>query len=279
MQPFQKRAMALLCLLSTINAPTVAMARGVQSASFKVFPTDIFNNDSSTRRPAKTEELKWTVNVGGCTGHMLSTKYLLTANHCGPSAGSKYTSGGCMVLGCKSDLQAVKVVESNADLDYSIVEVKWLRTDSAWKQRYTPQIQISASEVTTGRDGVATKIFTVGFPTDKNPTAMYAEGYAKAKSGNSLRYNVGIINGNSGGAVWRTDDFTLVSMTNNGPHAFGQPGWNNNDPEDANAWNGGSAMDKIYARSTLLKTIFDKGLNRATSWEGYLLYDPSLPRP
>jgi hypothetical protein len=245
MQPFQKRAMALLCLLSTIYIPASAMARGVQPASFKVFPTDIFNNDSTTRRPAKTEELKWTVNVGGCSGHMLSTKYLLTANHCSPSAGSKYTSGGCMVLGCKGDLQAVKVVESNAALDYSIVEVKWLRTDSAWKQRYTPQIQIGASEVTTGRDGVQTKIFTVGFPTDKHPTAMYAEGYAKARSGSSLRYNIGIINGNSGGAVWRSDDYTLVSMTNNGPHAFGQPGWNDNDPEDADALNGGSAMDKI----------------------------------
>jgi hypothetical protein len=269
------KSFALYCLFAA--APGFANSLAIP---LKIFPTNIFNNDSVTRRVANAEELRWTVNVGGCSGSMLSTRYLITANHCSPRADSKYTSGGCMVLNCKSDMQAVRVVESFADLDVSIVEVKWLRADTAWKQRYTPQIQMKSEEVTTGRDGGSTtKIFTVGYPVDKRGSAMYAEGYAKAKPGSSLRYNVGIINGNSGGPVWRHDDYTLVSLTNNGPHAFNERGWNNNDPENSNSWNGGPQMDVVYRRSKILPTIFKDGMNPNVSWEGYLLYDPSLPRP
>lgn len=239
-------------------------------------PLDIFRNDNQTRITAAKNDVRWTVNVGGCSGSMLSTKYLLTANHCSPRAGAIYTSGGCLELGCKSDLKAVRVAESSADFDYSIVEVTWDRVDSRWRQRYPPKIQTRADEVMIGKDGQATELFTVGFPGDKS-AAMHARGYAKDRQGNFLEYNVASINGNSGGAVWTTGDFMLVSQTNHGPHQLGSPGWNNNDPEDSSAWNGGPQMNLVYARSTVLQQIFPNGVNPRVSFEGYLIHDEVPP--
>jgi len=63
----------------------------------------------------------------------------------------------------------------------------------------------------------------------------------------------------------------LVSMTNFGPHSYNQQGWNNNNPENANAWNGGAAMHKVYAQSALLKTLFPGGINAAVDENGDLI--------
>lgn len=241
-----------------------------------IVPLDIFRNDSQTRVAAAKNDIRWTVNVGGCSGSMLSTKYMLTANHCGPRAGATYTSGGCLELGCSGDLKAVKVAESNSTFDYSIVEVTWSRTDTRWRQRYTPKVQTREDEVVLGKDGQATQLFTVGFPGDKR-TAMHAIGYAKDRQGNFLEYNVGSINGNSGGAVWKTEDFTLVSQTNHGPRQLGAPGWNNNDPEDPNAWNGGPRMNLVYNQSQVLQKLFPGGVNPRVSFEGYLIFDETPP--
>lgn len=236
-------------------------------------PYDIFTNDSSTRRIPNKEELKWTVKHSkGCTASMLSKKYLITANHCTPKAGDAYTSGACLAVKCTNDITAVRVVENYPDLDVSIVEIKWLRNDTMRAQRYSPQIQTKASEVTTGKGTTGSKIFTVGFPGDKN-AATYAVGYAKALQGNSLKYNIGTINGNSGGPVWKTDDYTLVSLTNNGPHVLGSPGWKGNDPENPQAWNAGPQMYKVYSQSKTLQNIFDQGLNRDVTWDGYMLFE------
>jgi hypothetical protein len=86
-----------------------------------------------------------------------------------------------------------------------------------------------------------------------------------------LYYNIGTINGNSGGAVWKWPEMMLVSQTNFGRHSYGQVGWNNNNPEDQNAWNGGSRMDVIYKQSELLKQVFPDGKNKFTDESGRLL--------
>lgn len=247
---------------------------------FAIFPLDIFNNDNITRTQAVANDLRWVVAVtmGGsaCTGSMLSPKYVLTAHHCGARAGQTYTSGGCLELGCRGDLEAVRVVETYSSFDSTILEVRWKRKDSRWRQRYAPRVQTSQDEVTTGRDGEGTELFTVGFPADKEQP-MHALGYAKSRSGNNLQYNVASINGNSGGAVWKRDDYTLVSQTNHGPHQLGQPGWKNNDPEDSRAWNGGPQMHLVYQQSATLKSIFPGGVNTNVSVEGYLLFDVEPP--
>ncbi len=239
-------------------------------------PFDIFRNDSQTRVSAAKNDIRWTVRMGGCTGSMLSTKYLLTANHCSPRVGATYTSGGCLELGCTGDLKVVRIAERNSNFDYNIVEMAWSRVDSRWRQRYTPKVQTREDEVMVGKDGQATPLFTVGFPTDKN-AAMHATGYAKGRSGDYLQYNVASINGNSGGAIWKSDDFTLVSQTNHGPHQFGAPGWNNNDPENSRAWNGGPRMNLVYHQSAILKEIFPDGKNTRVSFEGYLIHDEVPP--
>ena len=243
---------------------------------FRILPLDIFNNDAQTRQEATGNDLRWTVNMGGCTGSMLSPRYILSAHHCTMSKGATYTSGGCLYLGCKGDLKVISVTEKYAGFDGDIAEVAWSRVDSRWAQRYAPRVQTTAAEITLGRDGSATKLFTVGFPADKSK-AMIATGYAKSREGDYLNYNVGIINGNSGGGVWKFDDYTLVSQTNHGPHALNQPGWKNNDPENANAWNGGPQMDRMYAKSPVLKSIFPDGVNYNVSFEGYLIHDDVLP--
>jgi hypothetical protein len=230
---------------------------------------DIYRNDAQTRRPADAEQLLWTVRLSGCTGSMLDEKHLLTAAHCSPSAGSVWTSGACLAAGCTRDIRAVRRLENNSTLDFAIMEIEWTRPESKTAQKYPPMVQTRDDQITFGRDGEGSEIFTVGFPADKRG-AQHAVGTAKAYRGNSLIYNIGIINGNSGGAVWRTDNFMLVSQTNSGPRAYRQPGWNNNDPEDRNAWNGGGKMPAIYAVSAKMREIFPGGINPKVDETGTL---------
>jgi V8-like Glu-specific endopeptidase len=179
-------------------------------------------------------------------------------------------------MGCKGDLKVTRVTERFTNFDSDIVEVQWNRLDSRWRQRYTPRVQTQDSDIVLGKDGTGTQLFTVGFPGDKQKS-MYAVGYAKELQGDFLNYNVASINGNSGGAVWTTEDYMLVSQTNHGPHQLGQPGWNNNDPEDKEAWNGGPRVNRLYDASATLREIFPSGTNPDISREGYLVWDETLP--
>lgn len=253
-----------------------AMSAAQPSPFIRILPTDIFSNDARTRTVATSHQLRWTVSMNGCSASMLSPRYLLTAHHCSPRVGAIYTSGGCLDLGCKNDLRVTRIAEQNSGFDSDIVEVEWLRTDSRWRQRYAPRVQVKDTELQLGRDSEATELFTVGFPGDKQKP-MYAVGFAKEFDGNYLNYNLGSINGNSGGAVWKTSDFTLVSQTNHGPHQLNQPGWNGNDPEDSKAWNGGPRMSLLYRASQVLKNVFPNGENLDISREGFLIWDENLP--
>lgn len=226
-----------------------------------IFQTDIFANDAVTREPASKEALRWTVQMGGCTGALLSPEYMLTAHHCGPQAGAIYTSGACLASGaCSRDVRVIQRVEADSTLDYVILRVQ-TDPEIAKGQRYPVAVQTKDDELKFGTDSVATKLFTVGFPADKNLRATYAEGFAKRYNGSYMDYNVGSINGNSGGSVFAVEGLKLVGMTNHGPHAFGQRGWNGNNPEDSRAWNGGPKMPAMYTRSAVLRQLFPGGKN------------------
>ncbi len=228
---------------------------------------DIFSDDEDGQRrhKATADERLWTVYLGGCSGSLIAPDLVLTANHCSPQVGSTYTSGSAMNNGAKGDLTAAQIVENSSFLDYAIVRVKWQSGAAPKDQLLPPRIATQASDVKMSNSaGEGDEIFTVGFPGDKSQTwgATYSEGQLKGLSGNNLVYNMGIINGNSGGAVWRKSDRMLVSLTNNGPTVLGNAGWNGNDVDDADHWNYGAAMWKIYAQSPTLKSVFPGGVNK-----------------
>jgi len=231
---------------------------------------DIYENDAQTRRHANPDEIIWTVDFNGCTGSMLSAKYALTASHCSPSSGRKAKSGSALLRAQSADMIVQQVVESSSNHDYAIVEIRWIEGTPPADQKYSPFISTKAEDLKFGKDAEATKLLTVGFPVDKDFDVTYAEGYAKKYSTNSLYYNIGTINGNSGGPVWRAEDHMLVSLTNFGSHAHGQPGWNHNDPENPNAWNGGTAFYKVFAQSETLRRLFPGGNNMYVDDSGNL---------
>lgn len=234
---------------------------------------DIFREDqgdpqrgNARRHPATEDERLWTINMGGCTGHLLAPEYMMTANHCSPRAGARYTSGYALGTGGRSDVTVAQVVEANAQLDYVILKITWTGTYPE-AQKFPPLVATKASDVAVGAGATqGDELFTVGFPGDKSSTwgATYAEGRAKAVEDQLLVYNIGIINGNSGGGVWKKSDRMLVSLTNGGPHALGQAGWDTAGASDSANWNFGTAMWQIYAASRTLKDIFPGGRSRFT---------------
>ncbi|MCX6117122.1 MAG: trypsin-like serine protease [Proteobacteria bacterium] len=236
---------------------------------------DIYTNDKETRTLANQEQLQWTVQLQGCSGSLLNPTTLITANHCSPRTGQKYKTGLAAAANKIADLKATKILESNSNLDYALVQVEWISSEYMKVQKYSPLIQTKPEDIATGTDTDpnTTALFTVGYPTDKKG-AHYAVGFAKKLDAKNLEYNIGTINGNSGGSVWKTQDKMLVSSTNVGPHSYGQSGWNNNNPENPRAWNGGTRMDVIYAQSKTLKGIFPEGKNPLVNESGELIDSP-----
>ncbi len=226
---------------------------------------DIFTQDTGQRRhKATNEEILWTINMGGCTGHLLNTQYMMTANHCSPSAGATYTSGSSLAKGGGKDITVASKTECNSSLDYCILKITWKSGSAPTNQNFPPSIATEQSQVTMSTQAdQGDFIFTVGFPGDQS-SATYSEGQLKKMQGSNLVYNMGIINGNSGGGVWRKSDKMLVSLTNAGPNALNQAGWNNNDVNDSNHWNYGVGMWNAYSASSTLKTIFPNGINSET---------------
>lgn len=226
---------------------------------------DIFTQDTGQRRhKATNEEMLWTISMNGCTGHLLNTQYMMTANHCSPTVGATYTSGSSLAKGAGKDITVASKTECNSSLDFCILKITWKNGTAPADQNFPPKIATAASQVVVSTQAdQGDFIFTVGFPGDQKG-ATYAEGQLKKVQGNNLVYNMGIINGNSGGGVWRKSDKMLVSLTNNGPNALNQSGWNNNDVNDSTHWNYGAGMWNAYNASSTLKTIFPNGVNAET---------------
>src|SRR5690606_38179013 len=76
-----------------------------------------------------------------------------------------------------------------------------------------------------------------------------------------------VINGNSGGGIWRKSDKMLMGLANYGEHQLGQSGWDNSSAESGNH-NSGPAMWAIYANSRTLKDVFPGGRNRYAANDG-----------
>ncbi len=191
---------------------------------------DIFTQDTGQRRHKATkEEMLWTIDMGGCSGHLLNTQYMMTANHCSPKAGATYRSGSALAKGGVKDITVASKAECNADLDYCILKIDWKNGAAPTDQLFPAKIATAENQVKASPQAdKGDFVFTVGFPGDQ-PSATYSEGQLKETSGSKLVYNMGIINGNSGGGVWRKSDKMLVSLTNSGPTGLGDAGWNNND--------------------------------------------------
>src|SRR5690606_28490009 len=86
-------------------------------------------------------------------------------------------------------------------------------------------------------------------------------GFAKVTAQGRLVYNIGIINGNSGGGVWRKQDNMLVSLTNAGPRNLGNQGWNTGNADDPDHWNFGAGMWDVYGSSPTVRDTFPAGKN------------------
>lgn len=238
---------------------------------------DIFQEDrgdsskgNDRRHPATNDEKLWSITMSGCTGHLISPDYMMTANHCKASRGARYKSGYAVGRNQQNDITVTQVVESDATLDYAILKITWANGYPK-DQRFPPLIATKSSDLNFGREaGTGDEIFTVGYPQDKFGTwgATYSQGRAKIAKGTRFYYDMGIINGNSGGGVWRKSDKMLVSLTNGGAHAFGASGWDSATITSSANWNFGPPIWSVYEKSDVLRDIFPNGKNRFAATDG-----------
>lgn len=235
------------------------------------FLGDIYtaDNDPERRHKATAEEILWTVKIDGCTGSLLTPTLLLTADHCGTGAGDTFTSGSALLKAgdgkATPDIEVMDILEFDKKYDYAILEISWMNAE----QKMPADQKMPSGIATKREDYVVSKeadqgdeVFTVGFPVDKRKWgATFAKGQLKEHKDQFVRYNVGIINGNSGGPIFRMSDKLLISQTNGGRKAHGMPGWNNNDVNNPKAWNVGGILAEVYQKSDLLKKIYPEGKN------------------
>jgi len=229
-----------------------------------IFAADEGEGDGNERRhKARATEIVWTIAMSRCTGHLISPEYMMTANHCNVRVGEKFTSGYAQSQDKRNDIKIVQVTEKSSTMDYAILKISWANGYPK-QQKFPPLLAISADDIKVSKEiGEGDELFTVGYPIDKRRTwnATYSEGRAK-KSTKKLYYNIGTINGSSGGGVWRKSDKMLVSLTNGGSANYGQSGWNRNKSDSEYHWNRGIGMWEVYAVSKTLQDIFPNGKNR-----------------
>ncbi|MCB0416847.1 MAG: hypothetical protein KDD39_04300 [Bdellovibrionales bacterium] len=250
------RTLIALCVLGVPFCLARASARDGQR--------DIYSNSNLTRRPAEGEEFNFVLSLGGCSGFILAPNVGGSAAHCRKSGSIK--SGVALREGRPSDGTIGNTLEIGnvSQYDYWIFEIRWNGGQLPEGAELVPRIQTAEKDLEIGEHWQADSIYTLGFPADiSNGELIHSWGYPKTSgSDGRIVNNIALINGNSGGGIWRESDNMLVSIVSGGPHAFQQPGWNNNNWMDPDHWNHGPAMWKVYANSQKLKDIFPDGKNR-----------------
>lgn len=239
---------------------------------------DIFTNEGQTRRLAANDEFEVALGLGGCAGSLIAPGVGISAAHCQRTGGIK--SGIALRDNLANDGTIVKTLEvgSVGTLDYWLFEIKWKQGHLPPGMRLVPLIQTEEDQLKTGANETAEKIYTLGFPSDiANGNLIYSWGYGKNYESTSLVNNISLINGNSGGGIWRANDDMLVSIVSGGPNAFGQGTWKNNDWNDKKHWNWGPAMWRVYKKSSVLRDIFPEGRNKYLSWESELAAFDIIP--
>ncbi len=254
--------LALLLVLSV--GISLAACKPKSNSSLK----NIYSEDASSRasgnsrRHSATEnEATWAVDAACGSAILLDASHLLQAAHCDPQVGEKYSSGLAIIEGRKDDIVARKLLETNADLDFVIVEIEWLDSLPD-KQKFPPYIAIDDSEVLFGAEtDQGDFLFTVGFPNDKDKIwpVTYAEGQAKYLRQQTLFYDVGVINGNSGGPLFKKDNNMLVGLVTGGANEYEAKGWDQSDRSDPQVWNKATPTWEIYKVSPVLRSLFPDG--------------------
>lgn len=211
-------------------------------------------------------EFEIALGLGGCAGSLIGPNIGLSAAHCRKTGA--ISSGMALKRGGQPDGRIVRTLEigSVATYDYWIFEIQWNGGTLPLGMRVVPFVQRTQEEVRTGPNESSDKIFTLGFPMDiAKGRLIHSWGYGKQWTSDSLLNNISLINGNSGGIIARESDEMLVSVVSGGPHAFGQPGWKDNDWNDVTHFNNGPAMYQVYATSGVLKQVFPDGKNKFLS--------------
>ena len=258
----RRRSLSLIALASLLGACQASQS----SQSKDIYTTDVgaTANGNTRRHQASVQEANWTVNADGCSGTLIDAEHILLAAHCKAKVGDTYQSGLSVLTKGAKDIRVSSVLEQSTELDYALLGISWIRPASA-QQAYPNRIAIEASEVYLNSDpDQGDQLFTVGFPDDKANvwSATYAEGQAKVVAGDRISFNVGIINGNSGGGVLKRDNMMLVAVATSGRSNYSEPGWDKNDPNNPIHWNSGTPTWSIYRQSRLLPQLFPNGVRR-----------------
>lgn len=220
--------------------------------------------DESRRHEANAQEVNWTIKAVSCSAILLSPTLVLSAKHCNLKAGDKLRSGWSVYTRGKIDLQVTELLESNAILDFAIAKVKFTSPMSS-AQTFPPFIAMSPEELYASKGkNEGDRLFSVGFPDDKDKVwnVTYAEGQLKTQEPNRIHFNIGIINGNSGGGILKKENSMLVGIAVGGSKSFNENGWNQNSLDDPAAWNYGTPTWAIYKASQVLRDQFPDGRNK-----------------
>lgn len=258
-----RKVLVLASLLTIISVSCKQIKTG--SLLKDVYKIDGSSDSSgnSRRHEAGILEINWTIRAPGCSGILLNPDLILTAAHCKLVAGAPIRSGFAVSTGSPNDMVVSKVLEENKRLDYAIASVSWTRPMPS-QQTFPPWVAISPEQIFASQlPNQGDVLFSVGFPDDKSKqwNGTYSEGQAKSVEGSRLNFNIGLINGNSGGAVLKKDNLMLTAIAIGGSKKFGDAGWDQANADNPDDWNYGTNLWAIYGASETLRKAFPNGRN------------------